>query len=172
MSNKDAPGPTYMYSSQGKQIESKARSMPSIEFGSSLRPTLDAMTCENGKVIQQRRTHTDFYTIEARHVDCYKKKATSTKFPGSQRKNKDLVCSPGPIYGLKSGMGSGPAYSPGTSQRERKAFGDNSDFRGYNEFASLGARQGNSLRRSARQSGWGKYSSRSAPVMGKLDKNW
>lgn len=81
MSNKDAPGPSYMYNSTGKQVESKARTMPSIEFGSSLRPTLDEMTCENGKVIQQRRTHTDFYTIEARHVDCYKKKSTVSNLP-------------------------------------------------------------------------------------------
>jgi hypothetical protein len=53
--NKDAPGATYMYSAQGKQASSEAKTATVIEFGSGLRPPLDEMLTESGRNIRQRR---------------------------------------------------------------------------------------------------------------------
>jgi hypothetical protein len=98
-------------------------------------------------------------------------KAPAFKFPAEQRKGGAAGApdSPGPIYGLAGNMGKGPAYTPGTSKRSKK-WGE--DHRPYSDFALFGSKQGNSLRRSGRKVGFGSYSSRTQPVMFKLDKNW
>jgi hypothetical protein len=72
-----------------------------------------------------RKTATDFYGIEQRHMDATKHQAPAHRIPRNVVKNEMEKLSPGPIYlprGRHVGeVGTGPGTVQGKSKRERRA---------------------------------------------------
>merc|ERR1712028_119992 len=110
-------------------------------------------------------------------MDKVRERHSSVKFGSDVRKSlsdEGLQCSPGPVYKVASAMGKGPAFSVGSSKRQQRAFGTEVDERSYatSAITTVGAATHYSRLRSVNRCGFGSYSSRSQPVMAKLDKSW
>jgi len=185
----DSPGPTYTYSCNGKQAESTKRSLPIQAFLSEFRKDMGAYAPENfaGEVmiVRSDRPRTEFggNFNTKKHMDKVKERHPAFKFGSDVRKDmsdEGMQCSPGPVYkvptfighGSVRALGQGPAFSCGTSQRQQQAFGMEVDERSYSNMTSVGASTHYSRLKSATKCGFGSYSSRSQPVMSKLDKSW
>jgi hypothetical protein len=184
------PASTYLYSCHEKQVDSTKVSKPKITFPTDYRAGLEELFADQlagetvvCKVGSLQRCHTEFtVNIEGKHMDAYahpqKCRAPIITMTKDRRHPLAPSCSPGPAYGdvmEHTKIGTGPAFSTGTSQREKRAFNSERDMRPYNDFMGFGspshasrttagyATQGRSFARN---------SSRKAPVMTKLDKNW